>query len=1068
MQNMRHIKFVLLNIVYVAVTIIVFGMSSGVSRIGAEQADDYFANFYGPEVQRTASGEFVRNMRWAAQDGLLYLIRHPNDDGFNIMAVTATTVIENQSVEIEIDNQRVIRFGVQPQVFRKYQSLVRLDWQPLTFWDGIRLKNSATALVDGRKISLAVSDVLFTPLTKMYYPNGVMLFYLVMVLLLGTWVYWQFSPKMVTAAYSVFGVVLVGMWWWGVQSMVVFGLTHTPLVWLIMGLIGNGIFVYYLFRYISVLQQVVQRGYAVIAPRFVALRGSSTPVGRCVVWLWQRPVMLYTLVVVLYFCPWIWQQQVISPINMRLAANLPVTEADYTTTSIFTDYVFYLSEEHMLMNSPRANWLSTWSDMTQLGRPITQLHGWSVSYVLTWIMRIFITDPYVFFTVTFVFYLYLAGLFALLYVQRILQHTGFALFAAYLIAASPFFFYWNTYLTFVAATCWTIGLLYGLTWLRDTPHWKPALFLTFVIYSLLCMGYQQMIIHVVYMMSSYFCYVLWQLRSNRSQQWKFIGYTVVAAIVGSIMVVPIYLDTIQAATLATVRQTLNVKYFYDVMPYFHTVKDVLRTGLTYILKDIFVSNTDFHTVIYPYRGGYTSLFVGMLMVIGAIWRWRDTWSWSAWVVIAVLFSFSRSVFIFGYEQLHLPQLSRAVMFYGAGQQIPEMVLAVYGLHVIISDTFIRTTKILIGMVSVSIVLIMGATLLTFARDAHFQWVFMGVAQFIALELIVVGCVIIMALVDSVRIKMIMAFGVLSLQLVFLLQPMLLTQSTAKIIDTSPSTVLIQQTLQLGERMAMVDELTQELANARATYNELTPFGLNYNVVLQLPQIGTYHPLQPKYYVALMKRFGVDYSYYKPYTRKINLPMPENDQWMANVRTIVSKNPVNDPNLVFAARTNGFIPFYVYTTPSTMGCCLQVPLSDVRIVPSAQQDDYWIDTPKAVTNRQLQKSVNQGDRFVVPVAESTTESIIVFSQIFHPQWHARVRMATGWQDATPVVVNEAYQGVRVPVGAQEVVMEFRPWSFWSIIPNLFWLGCALLLLGRWTWAYVPIQSFVQQLRKRITV
>ena len=144
----------------------------------------------------------------------------------------------------------------------------------------------------------------------------------------------------------------------------------------------------------------------------------------------------------------------------------------------------------------------------------------------------------------------------------------------------------------------------------------------------------------------------------------------------------------------------------------------------------------------------------------------------------------------------------------------------------------------------------------------------------------------------------------------------------------------------------------------------------------------------------MKRFGVNYDYYNQYTRKINLPMPENDQWMANIRTIVSKNPLTDPNLTLTTRTGGFIPFYVYTTPTTMGCCLQVSLSDVRTVTAAQQDEYWIDTPKAPTNRQLQKSEDQGDRFVVPVAESANESIIVFSQIFHPQWYARVRTATG--------------------------------------------------------------------------
>jgi hypothetical protein len=306
---------------------------------------------------------------------------------------------------------------------------------------------------------------------------------------------------------------------------------------------------------------------------------------------------------------------------------------------------------------------------------------------------------------------------------------------------------------------------------------------------------------------------------------------------------------------------------------------------------------------------------------------------------------------------------------------------------------------------------------------------------------------------------------LFLRMFVLLQPMLITQPLAAIYVTSPATETIRQTLQSGERMAMVDQLETVVPNARRIFNEITPFGGNYNALLQIANIGTYNPLQSKYYVSLMKRFGVSYDFYNRYIRAIKLPMPENDQWMANIRTIVSKNPLHEPNLMLAARTDGAIPFYVYTTPTTMGCCLQVPLRNVRIVTSAQQDDYWIDTPKASTNRRLQKSENQGDRYVVPVADTTNESIIVFSQIYHPQWHARVQMADGWHDASTVVVNEAYQGVRIPVGAHEVVMEFRPWSFWNIIPNLFWFGCALVLLGRWLSTYTPLQSVVQQRYKR---
>jgi len=1063
---MRHVKFVLLNIVYIIVALIVLYMSSGVSRIGAEQSDGYFTNFYGVEAQRTASGAFVRNMRWAAQDGLLYLIRHPNDNGLNIMAVTATTIINNQSIKIDIDDLHVMRFVVQPQVFRKYQALVYLDRQPFTLWHAVHLKNSDIALVDGRKVSVTISDVIFTPLTSTKSPNGWVILYLILVVVIGTWVYSQFSLHVVRVVYSIFGIVLVGIWWYGVQAVVFVVLMNIPLIWFLGGLGLNLLLLYYF----GVLQLRVSRVGIWIQQRLMVFGSYVTPIYAGMRWLWQRPILLYSITVALYFGGWLWGTQVISPIDMKFAVNMPFTTADHVNyEGFFSDYVLlYVPELYQVMHEPRSTWIGTWNNMIELGRQTLHYGGWSSSYILTWVMLVFITDPFVFFTITFVLYVYLTGLFALLYVRRELQHTGLALFAAYIISFSPFFFFWNTYLLFYTATCWGIAILYGLIWIRDTPNWKSVLFLTFAIYSILSMVYPQMTIYIMYMMGGYFLYLLWQLRKDYQKLWRFAVCSIVAGIVGVIMVVPQYLDIFQTSVLAFNRQQQGIKYFTDVMVHFNTVQEVLQVGFAYILKDIFEPSNKFVSQMYPYRGGYTTLFIFLLMMIGAIWRWRQTWGWSLWFVIAVILSFSQTAFTFSYEQLHLPQLSRAVMIWGAGQQIPEMILAVYGMHVIISESVTRSAKIMLGMVGVGIQLIIGACMMITIRKPNFQWTFMGMYEFVIFEVIVVALMLVVALVPSMRVKWTIVFGILFLRVILLLQPMLITQPLAAIYVTSPATETIRQTLQPGERMAMVDQLKNIIPNTVSTFNQITPFGGTYNVLLQIANIGTYGPLQSKYYVSLMQRFGVPYDFYNRYIRAIALPMPENDQWMANIRTIVSKNPLNDANLTLTARTEGAIPFYVYTTPSTMGCCLQVPLSDVRIDATAQEVVYWIDTPKAATNRQLQKSEDQGDRFVVPVAESANESIIVFSQIFHPQWYARVRTTTGWQDATTVVVNASYQGVRVPVGTQEVVMEFRPWVFWSIIPNIFWLGCALVLFGRWMWSYVPIQSFVQQLRKRVTL
>jgi hypothetical protein len=322
-----------------------------------------------------------------------------------------------------------------------------------------------------------------------------MIIYLVLVLVLGTWFYCQFSQKTMIIAYGIFGLVLACIWWLGIKTLVLWGLTHTPFVWVIVGVIFNSIAFYYGWRWFPTLQVRLQVRMARITPQIRHFSMRVWPVVQCGRWLWQWQIVLYTVLVGLYFCPWLWQKQVISPIDMRLAANLPVTETDYNTSSLFSDYVFYTAEEHMLMHSPHVGWLSTWSDMTQIGRPLAQLNGSSASYVLTWVLQVWIDNPYVFFTVTFVLYTYLAGLFALLYVRHLLHHTGLSLLAAYIIIASPFFFYWHTYIMFYATTCWALALIYGFLWLRDKPSWQPALLLTFAIYSLLSIGYAQIIIH---------------------------------------------------------------------------------------------------------------------------------------------------------------------------------------------------------------------------------------------------------------------------------------------------------------------------------------------------------------------------------------------------------------------------------------------------------------------------------------------------------------------------------------------------------------------------------------------
>ena len=1132
--------FVVLNCVYVAVTLVAVSLIPGASRLEAAQADTYFKNFYGSEIQREANGTFIRNYRWSAQEGVLTLIRQPNDTGLSIFTLTATTVIDNQIVEVDVQQQRIGQFVVQPQVFRTYESLVRVPWQPLHFWDEIQIKSTQAVEIDGRSIAFSVSEVGLTPLTDTKYPHGMVLGYLFLVMLISTWVYATSSSGVFNAVYCVLVALLIGFWqlmadlpwlvtgmwqfqnellgtlqydgtvvaqlqstssgigesvatgvrllqsaivdlWKSIgiavvqlqsaivdlwQNIALLSRKNAQILWLVCGTVFNVLLVYVVYVYRARIRVFMAHGVTVLAQRMQWLNRLSAPVSTRLRWLWQRPILLYSLTIIVFFSGLLWNTQVIAPNDSRIAVNIPYSDDDTANAGgFFSDYLlFFVPEQYLIANEPRSTWVSTWTNKTELGRELRH-YGLSQSYVLNWGMQFLFSDPFVFFTVAFVVHLYLTGLFAFLYVRRLLQQTSLALLAAYVVTFSPFFFFWNTYSTFYTAACWGVGILYGLLWLRDTLNWKSVLFLTFAVYSLFSLAYPQYIVYFAYMVLGYYAHEFWQLRNNTHKKWPFVGYSVLAVAVGTSMTIPQYLDLLQATALTDVT-VRNLEYYLLVFPKFDSASRMLEMGLAYVLRDIFEPLTKFKSTLFYYRGANTTLVVFLLMMVGAIWRWRQTWGWSLWIIIAFFMSFNQTAFVFGYEQLRLPQLSRGLaLFSGVTQIFPQMILVIYGVHVILSEQFNKTFKILLGMFAVGFQLIVVAGAMKF----NDKGVFTGMQQYVAFELLIVVCILMLALLSAPKMKWAVIYGVMLLQAIMLLQPMLVTKPIESVDRTSPSTEMIQQTLQPGERMALIENPEAGKPSGTTAFKRIQPFGGNYNAVSEVANIGTYSSLQSKYYVALMKRFG--YMYVgrvadNMYVRRIPLPLPENDQWMANIRTVVSEKPVSDPSLALAFRTEGHTPFYVYTTPSTMGCCLQVPMTSIRIVRTKYQTNFWVDEPKAPTNRQLQQDEHQGDRFAVNGTEMYNESIIVFSQIYHPHWFARVRTAEGWKGANTIVVNEAYQGVRVPAGTVEVVMEFRPWIYWGIITNLIWLGCGLFIAARWLWRYEPLHSWVRHMRNGI--
>ena len=741
-------------------------------------------------------------------------------------------------------------------------------------------------------------------------------------------------------------------------------------------------------------------------------------------WFYQRPILIYSIIMLVWFAPIFVSHQVILPFRPYTYANLePVPQSNYIETTFFSDYLSaHIPEVALHLRTAQSGWIGLWTHSLEFGRPLIHNYALGPAYVISWILLGVIHDPYVYFTILFILLVYTAGLFGLLYAYDISGNSGVGLLAGLLLAFTPSFFFWNSFPMFIAPTTWGMACFYGFHRIRHHPQSRwPILLVAFAVYSLIYMAYPQTIIHLGYIFIGYFCGQLWQLRTNRGAIQRYIGSCSVAVGLGGILTLPLLLDLITASQLSILRQQITPKFFIGAVANITTAKQLLTTVFSFGLSDVLQPITTFTKSTFPIQAGYVTFNLLIFVCIGICTRWRQVWGWVVWLVIAVAFSFRQDIFAFGYFH-GLPQLSRGVLFGGGGQQIPLIILALHGLYSIFTRPHTQTR--LIALISAGAGLQYIGLTVAYARwqQIPIQWPFVGI------ELLILCGITLAIILPHTVVRTLLLSGVLLCNAQFSLRPLLLTQPQANVITSSPTANAINASLAPDGLMAMI--------TVKPT-NRLEP---NFSSVLGIHQIGTYSSLQSIYYVTLMKRFNVKYDNYIRSIRSINPPLPANDLWMTNIRTIVSDKPLNIAGLTFITRVDGLD---LYRTADGMGCCLRVPASALR-TDNTMSTHLWIDNPQATTNQRLTKKVDYSDEFQLVFPAQAEDSVIIFNQQFHPDWMAQVQTPSRWQPTTTVVINDVYQAVRIPAGTTALSFQFRPWIRWSLVANLFWL----LLGGIW--------------------
>ena len=157
---------------------------------------------------------------------------------------------------------------------------------------------------------------------------------------------------------------------------------------------------------------------------------------------------------------------------------------------------------------------------------------------------------------------------------------------------------------------------------------------------------------------------------------------------------------------------------------------------------------------------------------------------------------------------------------------------------------------------------------------------------------------------------------------------------------------------------------------------------------------------------------------------------------SGIGLLLSRDPI-DPEI--ATRAGYTAGFGVYRTR-------EKPLLIAQISRYQREGEGELTIPGSLRDAQLlpvKRQQSQGDRIRFQLTPSPRETLLFVSQQHHPQWSAH---SNGRTLAT-VRVNGFYQGVLLPPGTEQAMLEFRPFVRHSWIPQL---GFGIAAVGALAW------------------
>jgi len=721
---------------------------------------------------------------------------------------------------------------------------------------------------------------------------------------------------------------------------------------------------------------------------------------------YRHAFILFVLIYIIFFAPVIFRGEVIYPHNNDIEAGAPVIpDPAHISNAKFTDVSnLFIPEMNFLLNSSYRAWLPTWNPDTELGRPLL-IRSLSRAYLISNILSRFIRDPFLFYSITILLTVFLSGLFMFLLMKSLDLHPLACLMASAGVSFSVFFAYWLTFNVFLSAPCWALALMWLIRRFIQRPSCPLALGVAYATYSLFMSAYPQSIILQFYLVAVFALFLLWKSEAKAKKKTLLAAALIGAAFFGVLMTAPVYLDVLETARRSG-RFNAGADFLLRNMPKIHTFGEFL-VYLNSILDAFIFGNPIKENYIFGFDGlSLSPLYSALFLLTFIKGQWRRLWPLQAFLLLCIIGTAWPAAHLFAARYMGF-RLS-ATNYLG-GAVIPAGILAGYTVDNILradkgGERF-RKAVVFLPLLPPALLFFIYGLKLTTIIDM----------RYLTLNILIIIVLYTLCIMRSRTLK---TWGLLVLTLVTVFaygRSLRLIRPEGNIHTTSNVAKFMRAQISGGTRLAFVGHKNI------IPPNEESLFGLR--------SIHTYDSLSSREYQRLVKKLSLKGA--KTYGRHFDyitdgsrLDWPEYSYM--GIGLYISKMEFDNPGLIRLGRWHQ----YRFYKPATL------PILE------AQVGDYELKDGGAHLLGRLEEHrrlpVRRQDAFTDYKTYSLTPAVrptlLFLSQQYHPRWRARSKSGP----LRTVMVNDFYEGVIIPPGTVEAVLEFRPLVLYMWVPQVIFI------------------------------